>query len=86
MILKAKAANGSLSDGRRFTSCPVFGSIPVTDSTSSGDGRKSTTPSNSCWTPLFLKADPHRIGVIFNRNHASPEWLGGSPLPLRADH
>ncbi len=65
IILKAKAAKGSLSDGRRFTSRSVFGSIPVTDSTSSGDGRKSTTPSNSCCTPLFLKADPHRIGVIF---------------------
>src|SRR5918912_954786 len=65
MILKARAANGSLSSARRSStadSSPTL--VPWIGGTSSGEGRYHTTASSSGWTPLFLKALPHRTGVI----------------------
>ena len=32
-------------------------------STSIGDGKKSITASKTLCTPLFLKADPHKVGT-----------------------
>ena len=62
--MKASAAKGSFSSQLRTTSAPVRGSVPVTGGTSSGLGRKSSTASSMGWMPLFLRADPHRTGMI----------------------
>ena len=32
-------------------------------SISTGEGKKATTASKTLWIPLFLKADPHRVGT-----------------------
>jgi len=64
MILNASALKGALSDVLRVTSSP-FGFTPLTSGTSSGPGRKSTTASRICWTPLFLKAVPRMTGKNF---------------------
>src|SRR3990170_4114775 len=40
--------------------------MPVTGGMSTGDGRKLTTASSSCCTPLFLKAAPQSIGTHLN--------------------
>src|SRR3954453_14292601 len=63
MTLKASAAKGSSSAARRESSCSVRGSMPCTGGTSSGLGRYVTTASSSGCTPLFLNAEPARIGV-----------------------
>src|SRR3712207_2598380 len=68
MILNASALNGSSSEALRTdsrSSPPLTGSTPVTGGTSSGLGRKSMTASSSGCTPLFLKDEPHRTGVIW---------------------
>ena len=64
MILKASAANGSVSSGARSTcASSSFGRWPSTGGTSAGDGRYATIASRSGCTPLFLKADPHITGT-----------------------
>lgn len=61
--LKAKAANGSLESALRVrTVSSLFTSLPSTSGTSNGDGKYSTTPSNTTWTPLFLNAEPQKTG------------------------
>ena len=40
--------------------------MPSAGGMSSGLGRKSTTASSMGWTPLFLKAEPQRIGTKSN--------------------
>ena len=62
MILKASIESGSSSLELRSISASVFGSMPLMAGTSTGLGRKSTTASRSGCTPLFLKAEPQRIG------------------------
>ena len=42
---------------------PCSRSCALMSPRSSGDGIQLTTASRSCWTPLFLKADPHRTGL-----------------------
>src|SRR5216683_3344495 len=64
MILKARAANGSVGSGCRTTSrssAPT--SWPTIPGTSSGLGRYSTIASSIGCTPLFLNALPHSTGV-----------------------
>ena len=43
-----------------------FGLVPCVGGMSSGLGRKSMTASSIGWTPLFLNAEPHRIGTKSN--------------------
>ena len=63
MILKASAENGASSDAGRARTSPERGCTPSTGGRSTGDGRNATTASSSGCTPLFLKADPVRIGT-----------------------
>ena len=66
IILKASADKGSLSSAFLFiTSSSLSGDTPDTGGISKGDGRYLTTASKRSWTPLFLKADPHKTGTIF---------------------
>ncbi len=69
MILNASAAKGPLSSAGRVPSVgsvsPLAAGIsPVTAGTSSGEGSISMTASSSGCTPLFLKDEPARTGVI----------------------
>ena len=65
IILNANADNGSLSSAFLcITFSSSDGSTPLMGGISSGDGRYLTTASSSSWTPLFLKADPHKTGTI----------------------
>ncbi len=68
MTLKASAANGASSSAGRVaglpSGSPLTGSTPDTASTCSGDGNSETIASSSGCTPLFLKAEPQRTGVI----------------------
>src|SRR6185369_9087061 len=65
MILKTKPANGAEASAGRLSTASVFGFMPSTGGTSSGDGRKSTTASSSVCTPLFLNAEPVTTGTSF---------------------
>src|SRR6266436_5605180 len=53
MILKASAANGSLSAALRTSVSRVSGLMPCMAGISSGEGRKSRTASSSACTPSF---------------------------------
>ena len=37
--------------------------MPFTAPISSGEGSRSQTASSSLWTPLFLNAEPHNVGM-----------------------
>ena len=64
MILKARALNGAFSFVSLDNSISeFFGSIPFTEGISKGEGRKSITASSNLCIPLFLNADPHKVGM-----------------------
>ena len=69
-ILKANAAKGSVTEGLRYTSSSVSGSIPLTASISRGEGMKAQTASSNACTPLFLNAEPHIMGTNFKSQTA----------------
>src|SRR4029450_12298395 len=76
MILKARAAKGSLSSALRSStadSSPTL--VPWIGGTSSGEGRYQTTASSSGCTPLFLKAEAHST-------RENLPGLGAGRLPL----
>ena len=60
-ILNANAEKGSSSDAFLESSVSLSSEVPLTSSTSSGEGKKSITASNIVCTPLFLKAAPQRV-------------------------
>ena len=43
--------------------------------TSVGEGRKSITASNTLCTPLFLNADPHKVGTKALSRHLFSKHL-----------
>ena len=55
----------------RVVCCSPEGVTATTGGTSNGDGRYITIASSSCWTPLFLKAVPQRIGVALPESVAA---------------
>ena len=63
ITLKASMESGASSVDSRMISESSFGLMPLMAGTSFGAGRYSTTPSSSGCTPLFLKAEPQKIGV-----------------------
>ena len=64
MILKASPEKGASSEqGRVSATSASSWEVPLTGGRSSGEGRYDTTASSRGWTPLFLKADPHRTGT-----------------------
>ena len=55
--------HGSLSEALRVIGSSEPTLTPLIAGTSVGAGRKSTTASSSGCTPLFLKAEPHKMGT-----------------------
>ena len=80
MILNTRPANGASSSVSSATSFPSS-STPRMAGMSSGDGRYSTTASRSCWTPLFLKAEPQTTGWSLPAHRRLAE--GGAHLVRR---
>ena len=64
ITLKARALKGSSSLGLLcISTSESFGSKPEIAPISNGEGKKSLTASSNRWTPLFLNADPHKVGT-----------------------
>ena len=78
-ILKASAANGSVSTGFRVSGSPCS-LWPLTAGTSAGEGMYSTMASSSACTPLFLKAEPQvtRHTSFFRARLRRPRLISAS--------